>query len=144
MSVSRTATTCVPRLRNERGAFELFTEGDVLFEAMLQSIASARHDVRLASYIFADDEIGRRFAAALTERARAGVRVRLHLDAVGCTFWFSPKTPQASGDELACGGRRWRLLRHRQRPRFGEVAKQRRRVPLFIDRSDAPPRGAGT
>ncbi len=62
---------------------ELFTEGDALYAAMLDSIRGARRAVRLESYLFAADEIGWEFAYALVERARAGVRVRLHLDAVG-------------------------------------------------------------
>jgi len=69
--------------------FELFTEGDLLYEAMLASISTARRQVLLESYIFADDEIGRRFAAALIERAHAGVMVRVHLDAAGSLFWAS-------------------------------------------------------
>lgn len=64
-------------------AIELFTEGDVLYAAMLASIRGARRTVRMESYLFADDEIGREFAAALAERAQAGVEVRLHLDAAG-------------------------------------------------------------
>ena len=62
---------------------ELFTEGDVLYAAMLTSIRGARCTVRMESYIFANDEIGREFAAVLAERAKAGVEVRLHLDAAG-------------------------------------------------------------
>lgn len=62
---------------------KLFTEGDVLYAAMLASIRGACGTVRMESYLFADDEIGREFAAALAERAQAGVEVRLHLDAAG-------------------------------------------------------------
>jgi len=69
--------------------FELFTEGDLLYEAMLASISTAQHHVLLESYIFADDEIGRRFAAVLIDRARTGVIVRVHLDAAGSLFWAS-------------------------------------------------------
>jgi len=69
--------------------FELFTEGDLLYEAMLASISTAQHHVLLESYIFADDEIGRRFAEALIDRARTGIIVRLHLDAAGSLFWAS-------------------------------------------------------
>ncbi len=69
--------------------FALFTEGDPLYEAMLASVSTARRSVLLESYIFADDEIGRRFAEALIERAQAGVIVRLHLDAAGSLFWAS-------------------------------------------------------
>jgi cardiolipin synthase len=39
--------------------------------------------VRMESYIFASDEVGWQFAEALSERAAAGIDVRLHLDAAG-------------------------------------------------------------
>ena len=69
--------------------FELFTEGDLLYESMLSSISSAQRHVLLESSIFADDEIGRRFAAALIDCAGRGVEVRVHLDAAGSLFWAS-------------------------------------------------------
>ncbi len=75
--------SCVPRLHEADRQAELFTEGDGLYEAMLASIVAAERSVYLESYIFADDEIGWRFAKALAERARAGVDVRLHIDAAG-------------------------------------------------------------
>lgn len=65
----------------------LYTEGDALYAAMLRAIAAARQSVKLESYIFANDEIGRQFAAALSTRARAGVRVRVNIDAAGSLFW---------------------------------------------------------
>lgn len=67
----------------------VYIEGDELFEAMLAAISAARHSVKLESYIFADDEIGRRFAVVLRERARAGVQVLMQLDAAGSLFWSS-------------------------------------------------------
>lgn len=69
--------------------FELFTEGDDLYAAMTAAIAAAHRSVRLESYIFADDEIGRWFADVLVESARRGVKVWLHLDAAGSLFWGS-------------------------------------------------------
>jgi cardiolipin synthase len=75
--------------RHELEHFDLYTEGDVLYEAMLKSIESAQHHILLESYIFADDEIGSRFAEKLIERARAGVIVRMHIDAAGSLFWAS-------------------------------------------------------
>jgi cardiolipin synthase len=62
---------------------------------MLDAIADARRSIKLESYIFADDEIGQRFIAALSERARAGVRVRVHLDAAGSLFLGSESVQQA-------------------------------------------------
>ena len=69
-------------------AIQLFIEGDLLFEAMLAAIANAKHEVWMETYIFADDEVGRRFTQALSERARAGVQVRLLVDALGSLFQF--------------------------------------------------------
>jgi len=42
----------------------------------------------METYIFADDEVGHRFVCALAERARAGVQVRLLVDALGSLFQF--------------------------------------------------------
>ena len=74
---------CVPILREGYGAFRVFTEGDELYDAMVDAIAGAERDIGMESYIFAADEVGQRFAAALAAKARAGVQVRLHLDALG-------------------------------------------------------------
>ncbi len=81
--------SCAPVLARGADAFDLFTEGDALYGAMLSSIAAARSTVHLESYIFADDEIGREFARALEARANTGVEVRLHLDAAGSLFRWS-------------------------------------------------------
>jgi cardiolipin synthase A/B len=52
-------------------------------DAMLAGIAAARHWVHFENYIIRDDATGRRFADALAERARHGVRVRVLYDALG-------------------------------------------------------------
>ena len=65
---------------------QLFIEGDELYQAMLASIRSAQHSIRLESYIFAYDEIGRGFIDALIQQAQAGVDVRVNLDAAGSMF----------------------------------------------------------
>jgi len=62
---------------------------------MLAAIAAARHSIKLESYIFAYDEIGRRFITALTERAAAGVQVLVHLDAAGSLFLGSHRVQRA-------------------------------------------------
>jgi cardiolipin synthase len=80
------ARICVPSLREGHGAFRLFTEGDELYDAMIGAIEGAQRGIEMESYIFAPDEVGRRFAAALAVKARDGVNVRLHLDAFGSNF----------------------------------------------------------
>ncbi len=58
-------------------------DGVETFPAMLQAISRARHYVHLETYILRTDRTGRTFAAALSERARAGVQVRLLYDGFG-------------------------------------------------------------
>lgn len=85
-----THCSCNPRPKPEvdHEAIQLYTEGDLLFEAMLKAIANAQKQVWMETYIFADDEVGECFAHALAERAKAGVQVRLLVDALGSLFQF--------------------------------------------------------
>ncbi|MBX3665561.1 MAG: hypothetical protein KF834_07735 [Burkholderiales bacterium] len=53
------------------------------YPAWLAAIAGARRSVLFENYIIADDTTGREFVAALCERARAGVTVRLIHDWMG-------------------------------------------------------------
>ncbi|HEV8195798.1 MAG TPA: phospholipase D-like domain-containing protein [Gemmatimonadales bacterium] len=61
----------------------LLFDGPAIYPAMLERIAKATRWIHLDSYIFRSDDTGRRFAEALAERARAGVRVRILTDWVG-------------------------------------------------------------
>ena len=62
---------------------ELLNNGDEFYPAMLREIAAAQMSITIEAYIYWEGEIGRTFARALAERARAGVRVKILLDAVG-------------------------------------------------------------
>jgi cardiolipin synthase len=69
----------------------IFVETWPCLNAMLDDIRAARQRVWLESYIFQHDPAGRAVAAALEERARAGVQVRLLYDAIGSQTtpaWF--------------------------------------------------------
>ncbi|MFD8738799.1 phosphatidylserine/phosphatidylglycerophosphate/cardiolipin synthase family protein [Streptomyces sp. NPDC059618] len=57
--------------------------GDRIFAAMLAAVRSAEHTVDMMTFVYWRGEIAHEFAAALSERARAGVRVRLLLDGFG-------------------------------------------------------------
>src|SRR5271166_4355341 len=61
----------------------VFVESGPLIEAMVQDIQVARTRVWLETYIFHNDDCGQAIAAALAERARAGVEVRVLYDAIG-------------------------------------------------------------
>ncbi|MEP7346991.1 MAG: phospholipase D-like domain-containing protein [Gemmatimonadaceae bacterium] len=58
-------------------------DGDEIFPAMLDAIRAARRTVTFESYIYWSGDIGRAFAAALSERARANVKVHVLLDWAG-------------------------------------------------------------
>lgn len=57
--------------------------GVEIFPAMLEAIRGARETINFETYIYWSGEIGREFAEALSERARAGVKVHLLMDWVG-------------------------------------------------------------
>lgn len=57
--------------------------GDQIFPAMLEAIRGARRSITFETYIYWSGEIGKQFADALSERARAGVKVHLLIDWVG-------------------------------------------------------------
>jgi cardiolipin synthase len=62
---------------------ELLLNGDQIFPAKLAAIRSARTSISYAEYFYAEGEPGARIAAALAERCRAGVAVKILLDGVG-------------------------------------------------------------
>jgi cardiolipin synthase A/B len=64
-------------------SIEVLTNGDQFYEAELAAIECARSHICLEAYIFQKGEIATRFIRALTERAQAGVKVRIVLDAIG-------------------------------------------------------------
>ena len=57
--------------------------GDQIFPPMLAAIQGAKKSITCETYIYWSGDIGKQFADALSERARAGVRVHVLLDWVG-------------------------------------------------------------
>ena len=62
---------------------EVLTNGDTFYEAELDAIRRAQRSINIEAYIFQKGEIASRFVRALSERARAGVRVNMVIDAIG-------------------------------------------------------------
>jgi cardiolipin synthase A/B len=63
---------------------EALTNGNCYYEAELKAIREAKKSINIEAYIFQRGEIAKRFVEALTERAKAGVCVKIVLDALGC------------------------------------------------------------
>ena len=79
----------------------LLVTGEEAFDELEERIRSARHSIHIMTFILAQDETGRRLVRLLAERARAGVKVRLLLDALGCLFssrGFVDPIRQAGGE----------------------------------------------
>ncbi len=77
----------------------LLVDGAAKYVSLLEAIAQAREHIHLEYYIYLPDRTGTALRDALVERARAGVEVRLLLDAVG-----SGKTKRAFLQPLVDAG----------------------------------------
>ena len=73
--------------------------GDQIFPPMLATIRAAKQTITFETYIYWSGDIGREFVEALSERARAGVKVHVLLDWVG-----SAKMDKALLDALKGAG----------------------------------------
>ncbi len=78
--LAKAVTGLAPSLSNR---VELLEDGGATFDAILKAVAAANNHVHLEYYIYCPDRTGTALRDALVERARAGVKVRLLLDAVG-------------------------------------------------------------
>ncbi len=86
---------------HDQSKISVLTNGDQYFPAELEAIKNAQHCITIEAYIFYEGEISKMFLDALTERARAGVQVKMVIDSIGS---FSTKNRYF--DELcAAGGR---------------------------------------
>ncbi len=88
----------------ESATFRWLRTGDEVFPLMLAAIESAREFIRLETYIYASDELGRRFLDALVAARRRGAPVQVLIDAFGSltlptSFW---QPLQAVGGEVRC------------------------------------------
>jgi len=91
----------------------LLTNGEEAYAALEQGILAAQHTIHITTFILGRDDTGKRLVKLLAERARAGIKVRLLLDSIGCMFlsrgfvapikraggevvWFMPVLPFTS------------------------------------------------
>lgn len=65
--------------------FQIYSKPDKIYKEMLIDILSAKKYIFLETYIFDNDEIGKKFREALEKKARQGVKIRLLLDDWGGT-----------------------------------------------------------
>ncbi|MDR2816138.1 MAG: cardiolipin synthase [Proteiniphilum sp.] len=62
----------------------IYTNGEDKFNALFEALEQATHHIHFQYYIFLEDEIGRKVRDVLIAKAKAGVKVRVLYDDVGC------------------------------------------------------------
>jgi cardiolipin synthase A/B len=65
--------------------YDVLTNGDQIFPAMLEAVEQARRRINFETYIYDTGEVAELFTGALERAARRGVRVTLLVDAVGAS-----------------------------------------------------------
>jgi cardiolipin synthase len=102
--------------------------GDAIFPTMLEAIRKARSTITFETYIYWSGEVGKEFAAALAERARAGVRVHVVMDWAG-----SLKMDDSLLDEMKEAGVRIEKYRPLRWYNIGRLNNRTHRKLLVVD-----------
>jgi cardiolipin synthase A/B len=107
---------------------DTLVNGDQIFPAMLEAIASAKKTITFESYIYWNGDIGKKFADALSERARNGVKVHVLLDWAG-----SQKMEQDWINEMGVAGVEIIKYHKPQWYRFKRINQRTHRKLLVVD-----------
>jgi cardiolipin synthase A/B len=112
----------------EGNRIDVLRNGDEIFPAMLEAIGNARRTIDPLTFVYWEGQIGREFAHALADRAKAGARVRVLLDA-----WGARPIDKSMVDMMEDAGAtiRWFRPLHRFRP--GQVNHRTHRKVMIVD-----------
>ncbi len=67
---------------------DVYVDGEALFKDMKEDMRNATHHIHVLFYIFRNDELGKEILEILTEKAKAGVEVRVIYDCIGTMMAF--------------------------------------------------------
>ena len=122
----------------EGNLVDVLVNGDRIFPAMLEAIGEAQRTIDLLTFVYWRGKIGARFADALSEKARSGVRVRVLLDAWGA----SSIDPHLVSEMEGAGVRiRWFRPLHRFQPT--KVDRRTHRKVMIVDEATGFTGGVG-
>ncbi len=102
--------------------------GDQIFPAMLAAIEGAKQTITFETYIYWSGEIGNKFAATLSQRAKAGVKVHVLLDWLG-----SAKIDESILDEMRTAGVEIRKFHKPDWYNLGRLNNRTHRKLLVVD-----------
>ncbi len=75
-------------LHNE---LQVYHSGEPYFEGLFNDFRQAQKSIHLEFFLYRDDELGEELLDILTERAQAGVEIKLLVDGFGSMFALSPQ-----------------------------------------------------
>ena len=111
----------------EGNSVELFENG-AYFDVLIEGIASARKTVHFETFLWEEGVLGQRVADALCERARAGLKVRVLVDAIG-----SAKMGKVVEKQLRDAGARLVKFHRKQLRNIGVYGERDHRKVTVID-----------
>ena len=106
---------------------EIFQNG-TFFDALIEDIGAAQRTVHFETFLWKDGRLGRRLAQALAAKARAGVTVRMVLDATGCK-----KMGKEVQQELRDAGCQVAMYHPRTLKNIGVIAERDHRKLTILD-----------
>jgi cardiolipin synthase len=103
-------------------------ENGAYFDALIEEIGRAKHSVHFETFLWKEGVLGRRVADALSERARAGLKVRVMVDATG-----SSKMGKAAERQMKDAGCKVIKYHHRHIQNIGVMNERDHRKLVVID-----------
>ena len=110
------------------GTAKLLNNGDEFFPALYQALRDAKQSINFAVYIVEDSQPGTELFTILTERARAGVQVRVMLDGLG-----GMKAPEDRIEALEAAGGKVKVFRSARLGRLTRFHKRNHRRTIVVD-----------
>ena len=114
------------------GTAKLLNNGDQFFPALYDAIRNAKQSVNFAVYIWEDGKPSDELLAVLSERARAGVQVRVLLDAMGAI-----NSPEDKLKQLQEAGAKVKVFRSARLGRLSRFHKRNHRRTIVVDGTTA-------
>ena len=105
-------------------------ENGAYFDVLLEEIRPAKRTVHFETFLWTEGVLGQRLAQALSERGRAGVKVRVLLDATG-----TKKMGKAAEQQMKEAGCRVVKFHHRHIRNIGVMNERDHRKLVVIDGS---------
>lgn len=122
----------------EGNSVDVLRNGDRIFPAMFDAVASATSTVDFLTFVYWQGSVGREMAGLLAERAAAGVRVRVILDALGAFSMDRSLLARMTG-----AGAQVEWFRPVNKARFWEANHRSHRKVLICDEEVAFTGGIG-